>query len=174
MQSGLLGRHPDALTSRLPALRAALEQQRRFRREQLAMLDANGGTQECAARAGSTDSRDQEAVQAMREVDGLVADGARRALADIELALVRMDTGRYGHCRSCGARIPLVVLEAIPKTTLCLKCQRGSERSDGQWSPAASRSNRAPARREATRRRWRRRRAVDATAGRATQLSGTQ
>lgn len=172
LQTGLLGRHRDALTSRLPGLRAALEQQRRFRREQLAMLDANGGTQERPARADSTDSRDQEAVHAMREVDALVADGARRALADIELALVRMDTGRYGHCRSCGARIPLVVLEAIPKTTLCLTCQRGSERGDDQRSRAASRSKRAPARQEATRRQRRRRRAVDGTAGRAKPVSG--
>ena len=56
--------------------------------------------------------------------DDLVAAGARRALADIELALTRIRTGRYGYCRSCNARIPLVVLEAIPKTTLCLGCQQ--------------------------------------------------
>jgi RNA polymerase-binding transcription factor DksA len=55
-------------------------------------------------------------------VEALVAAGARRALADIELALVQMRTGHYGYCRICGASIPLVVLEAIPKTTLCLAC----------------------------------------------------
>ena len=59
----------------------------------------------------------------LHEVDALVLAGARRALADIELALVRMRTGRYGYCRSCDGRIPLVVLEAIPRTTLCLACQ---------------------------------------------------
>jgi DnaK suppressor protein len=63
-------------------------------------------------------------VYGLREVDALVAAGARQALADIELALVRIRTGHYGYCRSCGARIPLVLLEAIPKTTLCLVCQR--------------------------------------------------
>lgn len=129
-QTGPVGRHRDALASRLPVLRAALDQQRGFRREQLALLDACGGTQESAARANPADSRDQEAVEALREVDALVAAGARRALADIDLALLRMDTGRYGLCRSCGARIPLVVLEAIPKTTLCLTCQPQSERSE--------------------------------------------
>ena len=63
---------------------------------------------------------------ARREVEALVTAGARRALADIELALVRMRTGHYGYCRICGTGIPLVVLEAIPKTTLCLACQRFS------------------------------------------------
>jgi DnaK suppressor protein len=150
-----------------------LEQQRRFRLEQLTTLEANGGTQERPARAGLIDGRDQEAVQAMREVDALVADGARRALADIELALVRMDTGRYGHCRSCGARIPLVVLEVIPKTTLCLACQGGSDRSDGQSRPVASCVNRAPPRPEARRQR-RRRRAVPVAAGRGKPLGGTR
>ena len=60
---------------------------------------------------------------ALREVDALVAAGAHRALADIEMALSRIRTGRYGYCRSCEGPIPLVVLEAIPKTTLCLTCQ---------------------------------------------------
>lgn len=160
-QTGLVGRRRDALASRLPVLRAALEQQRGFRREQLAVLDACDGTQESSARANPADSRDQEAVDALREVDALVADGARRALADIDLALLRMDTGRYGLCRSCGARIPLVVLEAIPKTTLCLTCQPQSERSDDQPSPVASRSKPFRVRRKVTsRQRHRRRRST--------------
>jgi RNA polymerase-binding transcription factor DksA len=37
-----------------------------------------------------------------------------------------MRTGHYGYCRICGTGIPLLVLEAIPKTTLCLACQRFS------------------------------------------------
>lgn len=145
--TGLVGRHRDALASRLAVLRPALERQRRFRREQLALLGANGGTQESSARADPADSRDQQAVEARREVDALVAAGARRALADIDLALVRMDTGRYGLCRSCGAPIPVVVLEAIPKTTLCLTCQPHSERGDDRPSPAAFRSKPARVRR---------------------------
>ena len=150
---GRLGRQDVSLASRLPVLRAALEQQRRFRREQLAQLDGDGRTHEWPAAADSSDPRNRETVQALREVDALVAAGARRALADIEVALVRMRTGRYGHCRSCGARIPVVVLEAIPKTTLCLTCHHHSERGEDQGSPDASRSaNRIPLGREATHR----------------------
>jgi DnaK suppressor protein len=125
VERDLLGRRGDWLASRLPVLRAALEQQRRFRREQLAQLAGNARTYEWPASAGSSDPRNKEMVLALREVDALVSAGARRALADIELALARMRTGCYGDCRSCGARIPLVLLEAIPKTTLCLVCQLG-------------------------------------------------
>jgi DnaK suppressor protein len=173
-QTAPVGRHRDALAPRLPVLRAELEQQRRFRREQLALLDANGGTQESSVPADPADNRDQEAVEARREVDGLVAAGARQALADIDLALVRMDTGRYGLCRSCGARIPLIVLEAIPKTTLCLTCQPRSEGSDDQPSPAASRSKPARGRRKVTSGQRQRRRTVDTIAGRANRTGRTR
>ena len=88
----------------------ALERQLRFRRDQLAELEAGEHTRGSGS-ANPPDRRNEEAVYGLHEVDALVLAGARRALADIELALVRMRTGRYGYCRSCGARIPLVVLE---------------------------------------------------------------
>ena len=113
-------RHSTPLAARLPTLRATLEQERAFRRDQLARLDPHEG-----ARSAVDPPVDgyQEAASALREVDALIAAGARRALDDIELAMARMHTGRYGYCRTCGLGIPLVVLEAIPKTTLCLACQ---------------------------------------------------
>ena len=80
-------------------------------------------------------ARHYKAASALREVDALIAAGARQALNDIELALARMHTGRYGYCRTCGLRIPLVVLEAIPKTTLCLACQGQTE--NGSTAQAA-------------------------------------
>jgi DnaK suppressor protein len=140
VERDLLGRRGDSLASRLPVLRAALEQQRRFRRKQPAQLDGNGRTYEWPAPAGSSDPRSRETALALREVDALVSAGARRALADIELASARMRTGCYGDCRSCGGAHPLVVLGAIPKTTLCLAGQLRPERGDGQRSPGASRS----------------------------------
>ena len=112
----------DPLVIRLPALRSALERQLRFRGDQLAELEVGEHTSRSRS-ANPPDRPNEEAVYGLQEVDALVLAGARRALADIELALVRMRTGRYGYCRSCGARIPLVVLEAVPRTTLCLACQ---------------------------------------------------
>jgi RNA polymerase-binding transcription factor DksA len=105
-------RHSTPLAARLPTLRATLEQERAFRRDQLARLDPHEG-----ARSAVDPPVDgcQEAASALREVDALIAAGARRALDDIELAMARMHAGRYGYCRTCGLGIPLVVLEAIPK-----------------------------------------------------------
>jgi RNA polymerase-binding transcription factor len=120
------GRRGDDLASRLPDLRAALERQRDFRREQLAQVGLHRSPRTPSASNGAVD-RAPERTSALREVEALVAAGARRALTDIELALARIRTGNYGCCRVCGTGIPLAVLEAIPKTTLCLTCQRPAE-----------------------------------------------
>jgi DnaK suppressor protein len=114
------------LASRLPDLRAALERQRDFRREQLAQVDLHRPTCPLPATNDAVD-RAEEPTSALREVEALVAAGARRALIDIELALARLRTGDYGCCRVCGTAIPVAVLEAIPKTTLCLVCQQAAE-----------------------------------------------
>jgi DnaK suppressor protein len=106
-----------------------LEQQHDFRREQLAQVDGDQRTRRWRRTSDAAD-QDHEAVLARREVEALVTAGARRALADIELALARMRTGHYGYCRICDTGIPLVVLEAIPKTTLCLACQRFGEHAE--------------------------------------------
>jgi len=120
-------RQRECLNERLPAPRARLEQHRRFRREQLAQLDAHARGHEFQEGRGRADDPDRGPVSALREVDAIVAAGARRALADIDVALGRMRTGRYGRCRECGDGIPLAVLEAVPKTTVCLGCQRRGE-----------------------------------------------
>jgi len=125
------GDHPqaEALAFRLPALRATLERHLHFRREQLAELDASLRGHDAGNRP-VRDGAEQEPSSPLRQVDALVAAGARRALADIELALLRMRTGRYGRCRSCGVPIPLPVLEAIPKTTICLLCQQREDHAE--------------------------------------------
>ena len=82
-------RRSNPLAARLPTLRATLEHERDFRRDQLARLDPHEGARSAVDppvggyhRAGS----------ALREVDALIAAGARRALDDIELAMARMHT----------------------------------------------------------------------------------
>ena len=43
-------------------------------------------------------------------------------LDKIETALERIEDGSYGQCEECGVRIPKTRLNAIPYTTLCVKC----------------------------------------------------
>jgi len=43
-------------------------------------------------------------------------------LRQVEEALVRYDAGTYGICEDCGREIDIARLEAIPYTSLCLRC----------------------------------------------------
>ena len=93
-------RRPELLAN-LPALRTHLEQHRGFLVEQLAGTDPDGS-----------------------ELDALLTDATRRALGDIEVALHRMATGRYGTCLYCGAELPLARLLAVPEADACTDCDR--------------------------------------------------
>jgi RNA polymerase-binding transcription factor DksA len=109
------------LIRHLPALRDELERQREFREEQLAHLTAHDENRKSLAGYGPR-ALDADAARALDEVRAVVVAGARQALADIELALARIDEGNYGRCRACNAGIPLPILTAIPTTTLCQTC----------------------------------------------------
>lgn len=54
-------------------------------------------------------------------VAALLAE-AQRALADVERALERLDTGVYGRCERCGGGIGEERLAALPSTTRCVAC----------------------------------------------------
>lgn len=116
---------PDRLADQLPGLRAKLEHQRRFRLEQLTDLDVI--LENSAAPVDATDS-------ARREITVKVAAAARRALADIDVALALVTNGGYGRCRRCHRDLPLRLLQAIPASRLCLNCRRPPMPADG---PAA-------------------------------------
>jgi DnaK suppressor protein len=100
--------------------------QRDFRTEQLAHLIDHEDNRPGPAGYGPH-AVDEDAARALQEIRALVAAGARQALADIELALSRMNDGTYGRCRACDADIPLAVLTAIPATTLCQACNRPAD-----------------------------------------------
>jgi RNA polymerase-binding transcription factor DksA len=91
----------------IAVLREALEQERRFRIEQL-------------AQPGTTPAAQGDALG---EVHAIVMAGARRALADIDAALEAMREGRYGRCDACHGPIPWRVLRAVPRTRLCCACR---------------------------------------------------
>jgi RNA polymerase-binding transcription factor DksA len=98
---------PADLTVHLPALRAALLEQRRFRAGQLGDLRAEAPTD-----------------HAREEVTLTLRRAALVALADIDAALARIRDGRYGRCVHCHTTIPLERLEILPAVALCMACQR--------------------------------------------------
>lgn len=132
--------HPTSharISDHLPALRARLDRQRRFRVQQLAELDA-----EIDRAAIPADAADL----ARHEVTLKLAAAARQALADIDETLTLITTGRYGRCRRCHTEIPIHLLQTIPTTQWCLNCRRhlpafnGSRPTPGQLPRTASRT----------------------------------
>jgi DnaK suppressor protein len=109
------------LVASLPRLRARLQEQRRFRLDQLAMLGESPDRREIAWRPAF--APDDTAAEHDR-IRAALVEGAWRVLADIETALHRMRTGRYGMCLRCGSPIPLEQLHTIPYAATCVDCQR--------------------------------------------------
>ncbi|MFE7799567.1 TraR/DksA family transcriptional regulator [Nocardia sp. NPDC057440] len=105
----------DRLTDHLPVLRATLNQQRRFRLQQLAELEAEIDRATAPTNAADT---------ARHEVTIKLAAAARQVLADIDETLTLITTGRYGRCRRCHAEIPVHLLQIIPTSRWCLNCRQ--------------------------------------------------
>jgi RNA polymerase-binding transcription factor DksA len=102
--AGLFGRQ-------LPAIRADLDQQRRFRSEQLEELAVD------AAEAMAT--ADQNRFQVTR----VLTLAAEAALSEIDAALQRLEEGSYGICERCAEPIRWERLEVLPMSRLCTPCQ---------------------------------------------------
>jgi RNA polymerase-binding transcription factor DksA len=63
-----------------------------------------------------------------RERDVSILEQVEAELADVELALRRLDDGTYGTCEACGRLIGDSRLEAKPEARLCLDDQARAER----------------------------------------------
>lgn len=97
----------EPTAAQLAAFRIQLLEQRRFRIDQLEMLN--------------------RASRGRTEITVSLMIGARCALRDVTSALQRMDDGSYGACTTCGEPIPLERLEVLPQLAKCMSCQRAAE-----------------------------------------------
>jgi RNA polymerase-binding transcription factor DksA len=59
-------------------------------------------------------------------LDLLARDKA--TLGEVDEALGRLQSGNFGRCEGCQARIPKVRLNALPHARKCIDCQREAER----------------------------------------------
>ena len=59
----------------------------------------------------------------------------RKQIAEIEEAQESIRDGNYGVCRHCGQAISEKRLLALPRTLLCVKCQRQQEDKDTNHRP---------------------------------------
>lgn len=65
------------------------------------------------------------------EMASTLAELEAKELAQVEHALRRLKGGTYGKCELCATRIPVARLNALPYSTVCIKCQRELELEDG-------------------------------------------
>lgn len=68
----------------------------------------------------ATDAFDQAVDVALRRK-------IEATLEDVDRALSKFDSGIYGLCEACGARIDRARLEALPHAKYCLDCQARQE-----------------------------------------------
>ncbi|WP_433005287.1 TraR/DksA family transcriptional regulator [Kribbella sp. CA-294648] len=101
------------------ALRAALQEERKFRREQL------DGLAELLPLHRNL-PRDQHTM-AREEVLTTLATAAQAVLAEVDAALSRIETGDYGNCHLCDRPIPVRRLRILPHTRYCGPCHQLKE-----------------------------------------------
>src|SRR5437899_2715605 len=82
--------------------------------------------------APSGDSADAAFESAGDDIVSQLAELEAKELRQIERAMLKLQRGSYGLCEGCQIKIPVARLNALPYSTLCVKCQREVE-IYGSW-----------------------------------------
>jgi RNA polymerase-binding transcription factor DksA len=101
------------------ALRAALHDERAFRREQLVDLAEIWPSHSALP--------DDRYGMAREEVLTVLVRAAHVVLTDVDAALRRISTGHYGSCHLCDQPIPLARLRILPHARYCGPCHQLKE-----------------------------------------------
>lgn len=104
-------------------VRARLDRRRRVRLRQLSDLSAD--TAEGIATADETRLK-------VNRVLAVVADAA---VAEVDAALQRLETGVYGRCERCAETIVAERLAMLPTARLCTRCQYITEAGRADRGP---------------------------------------
>jgi len=119
-------RRPLSAT-RLTKFREGLIDERAQLLGQVEGLDAEADVKNWRESGFDDDPADAGSASFERETAQSLSLHARNLLGQIEDALRRLDEGTFGECITCGRRIELERLEALPYTTQCMECRRREE-----------------------------------------------
>jgi RNA polymerase-binding protein DksA len=109
-----------------------LEERDRIAADLDAFEEATGATaKESSGDVSSYSSHmaDQGTDTMEREKAFLFASAKRRRLEEIDFALMRIESGKFGVCESCGNDIPPKRLERLPDASLCVPCKEEEEKA---------------------------------------------
>ena len=98
------------------AAKAALESERAELLHQLAEFGVAGD----GAMSFDENFADSGQVAAEQGETRVLAASLQDQLADVQLALQKLDAGSYGKCEVCGEDIPDARLEALPASRYCM------------------------------------------------------
>jgi RNA polymerase-binding transcription factor DksA len=104
----------------LAAIKSDLEREQTSLHEQLTELGF--AEQDDTGLEYDSNFADTSQVTAERSEAATLAGKLREHLADVELALHKLEDGTYGACENCNTEIPEARLEAIPAGRLCMNC----------------------------------------------------
>jgi DnaK suppressor protein len=113
--------------TKLRAFREGLVAERAQLLGQVMELDAEADVKNWRESGFDDDPADAGSASFERETAQSLSLHARNLLLQIEDALRRLDDGSFGDCVTCGLRIELERLEALPYTTQCMDCRRREE-----------------------------------------------
>ena len=77
-----------------------------------------------------SDEIDRSVEESDRRLLLIMAERDRKLIADINLALKRIENGRYGICETCEEKISPRRLQVNPTATLCIHCQEAMETNE--------------------------------------------
>src|SRR5258706_8278459 len=76
------------------------------------------------------DELDASAVLSQSDIRFTLMQLRAEALAALDAALLRIDSGSYGICESCGMRISPIRLRVLPFASRCVACQELNEETE--------------------------------------------
>lgn len=86
------------------------------------LLRRTGKVESSLRRERERDSQERAQESENDEVLEHLDRGGLKEIEQIRAALVRIEAGTYGTCRSCGEPIATGRLEALPFATTCIEC----------------------------------------------------
>jgi DnaK suppressor protein len=116
----------------LDRLRALLLQNRKEILDRVRRLEADMETLREVQPEIEEEAKKEESTRFYARLD----DQEREELDAIELALQKIEAGKYGRCEECGDPLPVKRLLAIPWTRLCRQDAEEMEKNLRRLSPA--------------------------------------
>lgn len=102
------------------------EYKNRLEKERLLLLTEIRQNEKPASSGSNVDYFDEETDEAEEVGNQLaVAQDLKNRLDDIDVALEKIQAGKYGLCEECGKLIEKEVLDIDPESRLCKHCKLG-------------------------------------------------